>query len=230
MPQNNPDSSKYQLYDRLLKEIEPILLSWQKQDRLRPPKFNIFLALGHAYREVSTHSAMLVHLLDPDASHAQSTIFLNNFLEIVKEAAVQQGKQLQISPATDSSRWRCQKEVPLPDGLGQADIILRGPDLLILIENKIFANDQHEQLQRYWKFAKEEALEANILPLIIYLTPYGHPPEQHSSGDSVQLQRSLILLSYHEHIYRMIENSRLEIKAVSVSEVLRQYAMLVRSL
>jgi hypothetical protein len=57
----------------------------QEEERLRPPNFNIFFALGHEYREVSTHSAMLAHLLDPLASHAQKILFLRRFLDIVKK-------------------------------------------------------------------------------------------------------------------------------------------------
>src|SRR5271154_3983346 len=63
-------------YSDLLAGANPILEKQREHDRLRPPNFNVFMALGHAYREVPTHSAMLAHLLDPAASHAQQGLFL----------------------------------------------------------------------------------------------------------------------------------------------------------
>ena len=227
---NKMENDSFEKYDQLLQDSAPILREWKAHDRLRPPAFNIFRTLGLACREVNTHSAMIVHLLDPNSSHAQGTLFLENFLEIVSAACIKQGMIVEMPKVDNHSLWNCRKEVSLPEGLGQVDIILTGPKLLILIENKIFAGDQKEQLQRYWTFAEREVEGQNILPLIIYLTPYGHPPTDQSIGPSSELQHNLILLSYHEHIFQLIARCLPKIDAISVSEILQQYASLVKEL
>jgi hypothetical protein len=223
--------SGLEAYRELLARADPFLQQQREQDRLRPPHFNIFQALGHAYREVSTHSAMLAHLLDPAASHAQGVLFLAGFLDLVQGAADSQKKNLRLQrPESVAHLWRIRKEVPLPDGLGQADVLVQGPGLLLLIENKIFAGDLENQLQRYWTFAKAQAEAQSLLPLIIYLTPDGRPPPALSIGGSTGLDEKLVLLSYHDDIYHWIQRKTAELHAISVAEVLRQYAALVRNL
>jgi hypothetical protein len=222
---------RLQAYRELLTRAEPILAQQREQDCLRPPHFNVFRALGHAYREVSTHSAMLAHLLDPAGSHGHGALFLQDFLNIVQAAAEQQQKSFQLPPVGDRVYlWRCRREFPLRDDLGQADVLIRGPGLLLIIENKIFASDQEAQLQRYWRYAQTEAAAEFLLPVIIYLTLDGHPPTEQSVGESPGLDERLVLLSYHDEIYQFIERHARALKAVSVAEVLRQYAELVRNL
>jgi hypothetical protein len=79
----------------------------------------------------------------------------------------------------DGSRWRCRKEVSLPRGLGQADIVLQGPGLVLLLENKVFARDYESQLPRYWEYLHTEA-PAEQLSVMVYLTPDGRVPTTHS--------------------------------------------------
>lgn len=217
-------------YSELLTSAHSFLEGMHEEERLRPPNFNIFIALGHEYREVSTHSAMLAHLLDPLASHAQGILFLRNFLNIVQKAAGHQGKHFIIPPPKDGSRWRCRKEIRLPNGLGQADILLRGPGLLLVIENKIHAGDQENQLRQYWEFIRPEAEAYRLLPIVVYLTPNGRAPTAQSIGENPDLVEKLVRLSYQEDIYELIQSTSAELKAVSVAEVLRQYAALVRRL
>ena len=168
--------SRQPLYSELLSAADPALRALRQGDCLRPPRFNIFFALGHAYRETSTHSALLAHLLDPAGDHAQGALFLRSFLDLVQGAAKSQGKTLLLPVPEDPTRWRCRKELPIPKG--QIDIVLRGPGLLLVIENKIFTVDSKGQLQKYWCFAKREAQEKRLLPVIVYLTPDGDPPTQ----------------------------------------------------
>jgi PD-(D/E)XK nuclease superfamily protein len=223
-------NSRGQVYADVLARAAPIMEKQRERYRLRPPNFNIFQALGHAYREVSTHSAMLAHLLDPAGSHAQSALFLHNFLDVVQTAASRQGKSLPLPQLEDPTQWRCRREVPLSDSLGQVDVLLRGPGLLLIIENKVYADDPVNQLKRYWEFAQTEAEARRALPVIVYLTPDGRAPPPHSVGQSPRLTDNLILLSYAQDIHQFIQRSVNCLAAVSVAEVLRQYAELVRGI
>jgi hypothetical protein len=66
------DDRRNNTYAQMLASADSVLEDMRNQEQLRPPSFNIFYALGHAYREVPTHSAMLVHLLDPAGGRAVS--------------------------------------------------------------------------------------------------------------------------------------------------------------
>lgn len=217
-------------YAALMASAGAALDEMRDLERLRPPTFNIFFALGHAYREVSTHSAMLAHLLDPAKGHAQGTLFLRKFLDIIQREAEHQGIPIRIPRLEDGSRWQCRNEVGLPRGLGRADILLRGPDLLLVIENKVHASDLEGQLSRYWEYAHTEAAHHHLVPLVVYLTPDGHPPTPQSMGEASGLASALVRLSYNEDIYELVQSTTGAISAVSVAEVLRQYAALVRRL
>jgi hypothetical protein len=97
-------------YEGLISKADSILEQQHEQDRLRPPDFNIFRVLGNQYREVSTHSAMLAHLLDPNGGHAQGVLFLRAFLSMVEEAAANQGRQITFA-RPEASMWRTRKRL-----------------------------------------------------------------------------------------------------------------------
>ena len=105
--------------------------------------------------------------------------------------------------------------------------MLRGPGLLLIIENKIYASDREDQLWRYWQYAKNEK---NVLPVIVYLTPDGRRPTTNSVRSDRELSQKLVLLSYHRDISRFIEETLTDLQAVSVAEVLRQYLAAAQSL
>jgi hypothetical protein len=224
-------------FSELLHKAAPILSEMRDADCLRPPTFNIFRILGLQYREVGTHSALLAHLLDPESGHNQGTLFLQSFLDVVVERAKVRGQRLQL-PIEIGSNWRCRPEVRLPNGHGQVDILIQGPSFSMLIENKIYAADQPNQLYRYWDYARK-LWEHYVL---VYLTPHGVPPSPQSllpptsERESQQLpsddsmEKRLTLLSYREDIRGMMLRSAKETQAVSIAEILRQYADLVGTL
>jgi hypothetical protein len=172
---------------------------------------------------------MLAHLLDPAGSHGQSTRFLSSFLNIVQTAADGQKKSFRLPRLNNRQqyKWSCRREVPLPDG--QADVVLRGPGLLIIIENKIYAGDQKDQLLRYWQYAKDEA-KSDVLPVLVYLTPDGRRPTPYSGAEDPELNEKLVTLSYHEDVCKLIQETTADLHAVSVLEVLRQYLAVVQRL
>ena len=216
-------------YRELLRKIRPILDRKHKQDRLRPPNFNIFFALGHAYREVSTHSALLAHFLDPTAGHAQGTRILRRFLELVQGAADRQGKDFRLPQVEERNKgyWRCRKEITLENG--RIDVLIQGPKQILVIENKIYAGDQPNQLCKYWRYAQNEARIKQLVPVIVYLTPDGRSPTKQSLGECEDISTKLVCLSYREDIWRLIHESVNEMPSMSiVTETLRQYEALLQ--
>ena len=83
-------------YDNLVQSARHFVDAKRERDRLRPPKFSIFRALGCTHSE-DAHSSLLAHFLDPCGDHNQDILFLRSFLELVQEAANTQQKCLTIA-------------------------------------------------------------------------------------------------------------------------------------
>lgn len=92
----------------------------------------------------------------------------------------------------------------------------------IVIENKIWAADQWQQLQGYFQRVVEWGLE----PTLVYLTPYGHEPSDHSRGG-----HEVVLLSYKWHLIPWLR--RCQERACdepALRESVAQYIALIRTL
>ncbi len=96
---------------------------------------------------------------------------------------------------------------------------------LIIIENKIYAGDQENQLRRYYNYAKEHFKNY----CLIYLTLDGHEPSETSlgGGESIEYQTA----SYRDHILRWIEDCVKEAyDKPLIRETLRQYLFVIKQL
>lgn len=172
----------------LLNDINVILQKEKvrkEESRKRGERFNMFELLGVAHYEV-THSKIIACFLNPKASHGQGDLFLKLFLNIIDDK-------------TDLNTTKAEvfTEYDIKDN-GRMDIFIK--DCLgngIVIENKIYASDQDEQLIRYNKFADSTLTKKNIY----YLTLYGNDAGE-SSSKGVTYNR----ISYKEHIVRWIQS------------------------
>ena len=138
---------------------------YEKHEARRPDPFNVFSVLRKETDEVHLHSRFLHALLDyrssPDnprknlADFLRSVIHIDNF---------------------DPDRATIDRE---SDNI---DILIRDPSSrqAVVIENKIEAGDQPQQLWRYAKKQKEQG----YTPHLRYLTLHGHSPSEDSAGDS----------------------------------------------
>jgi hypothetical protein len=146
--------------------------------------FNIFKILKRSTDEELGHSAFIAELLNPKGSHGQGRIFLDLFFE-------QLGLEEELQ---DIDHWRVITEVG-KDMDGRIDILLvgrseSGRSIAVAIENKIYAEDQPEQLFRYWKSLKTKfkagqyGKNGTKAPYyLFYLTLHGHQPSNQSIGD-----------------------------------------------
>jgi hypothetical protein len=183
------------------------------------PDYNVFTLLGLSRYEVRTHSAMLAHLLNPQASHGQDFLFLRIFLEHC--AQKHEGFPLPSGPF-ERSHWQVLTEHPTSDG--RLDIVIRCPELnyIIVIENKVDADERENQLSRYGKWLASLQREYPSQALV-FLSIYGRKP---STAGELPVYR----LSYRDDIPAWLENALPQIQAPNVLEVVRQYRSLVSSL
>lgn len=178
--------------------------------------FNLFQILGIGHYEVKTHSPILAELLNPRGRHGQGDVFLNLFLT-----------KLDIDKAAfDPARTRveCERYIgPKTETAGgQIDIVVEdGIRRRILIENKIYASDQENQLLRYHNYDQNADL--------IYLTLFGSEASDYSAGS---LDRgSYRKVSYEKEIRDWLRDCRKEAACLpSIREMLSQYIALIEEL
>jgi hypothetical protein len=169
---------------------------------------------------VRTHSAMLAHLFKPGEMHGQQFLFLKSFLEYcrLKEPVFPLPSQ-----EMENAHWDVFTEY-ITSSDGRLDIVIRSPDLgyIVLIENKVDAWEQPDQLKRYGRWLESQRRDYPEQGLI-FLTLQGS--SAYSAGDV-----SYLPLSYHDDIYTWLASNLDQIQAPNVRSVLTQYAALVRNL
>lgn len=135
--------------------------------------FNVFNTIGLRTEEVRLHSAMIAELLNPNGMHGLSNSFLEIFLKRLwlprnyVKGAKEKVKERPIGRKTKTEG-------------GRIDIIIEDGNRAIIIENKIYAEDQENQLLRYYNYGKKHFGDDFIL---IYLTLDGDEPNESSLGE-----------------------------------------------
>lgn len=192
----------------------------KKEEKARGDCFNIFSIMEMKTDEVYTHSAIIKELLDPQGSHGQGDTYLRLFLQVIPE--------LQEMEHFDTANAKVKKECSInksDEQSGRIDILIKSDDKAIIIENKIYAEDQEKQLFRYKEFAKAKYKNSNIL----YLTLRG----KSASSQSLNGMRrtDYIRISYHDTIMDWL-TSCINVSEGNplVREVLIQYQNLIREL
>lgn len=194
-------------YNIILSKIKKVICE-QSQD------FNIFEMLGQSTREL-THSIFLAQMLNPNGQHSMGSTFLKLFIE-----------ELDISDfSLEGVEVEIEKDCGPKTGCGlnarggRIDIFLRNSkNKEIVIENKIYAADQRDQLQRYRNSTGPESV-------ILYLTLDGHEPA--NTPQSVNYQK----ISYKKDIVKWL-NKCLETckNNFSLYNIISQYMDTIKNL
>ncbi|MDB5271305.1 MAG: hypothetical protein JWP58_4345, partial [Hymenobacter sp.] len=145
--------------------------------------FNVFNILRQSHEEVNLHSRFLAELLNPQGRHGLETTLLDLFIETIQSDLVSLPADFTFAKV---SVRREHKNI---------DLLLDDGRYWVIIENKIYAGDQPQQLFRYY----QKALEDNRQPILFYLTLDGHPPSAHSV-EGIPQDVPVYLLTYTNHI------------------------------
>ena len=204
--------------EKLLNEIGKLVVAQNERTKERYSHgelFNVFNILGLESNEVRLHSALLAELLRPNGMSGVGNAFQKAFLAILglPENYIVDGRvsvELSIGTTTDTEG-------------GRIDIIMEDGNHAIIIENKIYAQDQPAQLLRYTNFAK------NNYPYgyrLLYLTLDG----KEASDDSAQ-GCPYQCISYKNEIAKWFEEcARISFDRPLVRETIRQYINLIKQL
>ena len=170
-------TSNFRVLKASIRSIQDVAL---ELERVSANKFNVFQVLGVTTNEVRTHSAFLSELLRPNGTHGQGSLFLWSFLN---RCVAKHELDDFIAPQQNVSDVDWYVEQEKSTGYGQLDIVVACPQLkyLFVIENKIFAGEQEDQLHRYAQWIKDSGYPEESR-LLIYLTPDGRASVSH--GDA----------------------------------------------
>jgi len=202
---------------RLLANLEP-LRRWAILSA-HARAFNVFSILRGEGEEVGLHTAFIEALINPAGTHGCGATLLELFL-------VEIGVGL---PHADLSGAIIERERRTSDS-GQIDLLIELPraGIVVIVENKIYAGDQHRQLERYHQLATKRAGPTGRAH-VFYLTLHGTEPSAASRG-TLPLEK-VTCVSYREHILRWI--ARCIEKAsrhATLRETLAQYEELIKKL
>lgn len=212
----------------LINQLKTLLEKYNENIKKIGEHFNIFSILKVDSNEVRTHSAFIRELLNPKGSHGFKGIFLNLFLNEIKESLFTRIEKNHISENFDLD---CNiSKVIIEENIGQLneektiggriDLVIKEGKKTIVIENKIYAYEQTNQLIRY----KNAYPNAPIL----YLTLFG---EDATSQGKLVRDKDYFLISYESHILNWLE------KCIDVVEndnmlrlIISQYLFLIKKL
>ena len=186
----------------------------------RGESFNIFNTVGLRSEEVRLHSAFIGELLNPKGSHGASSLFLKAFLEVIGIDR----DYINCEACSANILERVIGTVTKTEG-GRIDIIIEDGNHAVIIENKIYASDQCNQLLRYHNYGKKHFPNGYEL---LYLTLDGHDPSDCSMGnkkfDHKAISYDSEILEWLDKCYESVSND------MPVREIIRQYSELVKQL
>ena len=205
----------------LLSQLLP--LHHAEQERLKKEKeegkcFNVFSALNMCSDEVRLHSRLLATLLNPKANHGLENEFLKSFLTALGLP------EDYITHCKEQIVERLIGEVTETNG-GRIDIILEDRGHAVIIENKIYAGDQPNQLLRYHNYGVKTFGENNFK--LVYLTLYGSDPSPYSLGGE---HFEFIKLSYEQNILKLLEKLVKTLPQKPVHSTVEDYITIIKQL
>lgn len=207
-------------------ELRTIEDEQNKKEEEEKHAFNIFTILRHQSEEVGLHSRFIAELLNPDAGH-KTQEFQRLFFERVVNPRFENNPQFKNKIALDV-KLECDYEIGVKsDGksLGRIDICLKGSGYAVVIENKIYAGDQENQLGRYYTAAEGWASTEKIF--VMYLTLYGDDVSAYGRGKC----DDYVCISYQTDILNWLE-ACLDVPklAAHIKETIEQYKRLVEKM
>lgn len=197
----------------------------RKEKFERGENYNIFNDLGFMSDEVHLHSMFLANLLNPKGSHGQRGKFLEAFLKMLQKSfSAISADNLELDTAIASVEVEKYIGRQTDSEGGRIDIYLTDGKHSIIIENKIYAVDQHHQMLRYWNYGmsqKGDDTEKSFV--LIYLTLDGCSPSKDSLGEDLK-ENDIVCLSYKSDIRGWLDRCvELASRTPLVRETINQY-------
>ena len=177
---------------------------------------NIFEILKISSAEIR-HSNFLSWLLDPTAGHGLGSLFLQKILRRIfsNEKSANYDEfyvdEINFSKIEIHREWK-----HFSSGQRNSlDILIKHPEFIVAIENKIWSTDADSQLKNYKKMVEQCFPSHQGKCVYVYLTPEGLPPTD------LSIATDYIFLSYRT-IIEFLKNM-IEIYEGGISSAVAQY-------
>jgi hypothetical protein len=213
---------------KLLKDTRKIVQHQEELSIAKGDHFNLFAVLNIETRENKTHSAFLTELLNPNGSHRMGDVFLKHFLTTVNHSKpfITEKAKVKAEQGVGTINL-CKNEKGKATSKasgGRIDIYLKDKDQnIISIENKIHADDQEAQIQRYCNHSTDQNT-------VYYLTLKGEEPSDDSKLE-LKSGEHFHNISYRDDIKNWLELCLKEVaNFTTLREAINQYILLIKKL
>jgi hypothetical protein len=214
--------------DNILVEVNKILIKEKNARIKRGEDFNVFQVLGMESNENKTHSSFIAALLNPKGSHHLGDLFLRLFVKKLKEVVGDEWDNFNsLNTAKIIKEYHISKVDHKNKTGGRIDILIRIGGKFISIENKIYAGDQENQIERYVNFENDKNT-------VFYLTLDGKSYNGSTNSTEATIsEEDYHCLSYKNHIKEWLEACLLELENKEqhiLKASIKQYILLIKKL
>ncbi|MGQ7946757.1 PDDEXK-like family protein [Flavobacterium sp. WC2509] len=217
----------------LLENVSAIQKKYDNIAEITGEKFNVFSVLNLTSNEVRTHSAFIGELLNRRGSHGLKDIPLKLFIQMLEEKFIpnkvddykNENDLNRFKINTETSKTIVEKHIGKLNGDktdgGRIDIIVEDNNKKsLIIENKIYAGEQENQLIRYNNYNNEAP--------ILFLTLKESKPK---SAKGLIENKDYFNISYKDDIVKWLGACVKEATdKPMLREVLKQYTYLIKTL
>jgi hypothetical protein len=192
----------------LLNETKEYLLENETSIVKQGKNFNIFKTINVTTDEVR-HSRFLAELLNPLGSHGQEHFFLNKFKKQILTIFDQEKNKSHFKLLADETIFANLSSVKIEYCFeeGRLDILIESSNRkkAIIIENKIYADEEPTQLKRYKQFGEKKYGYDNFI--LLYLTLDG------KISDNINLVSGIdyYCISYKQEIIYFLNSCLIEL-------------------
>lgn len=203
-------------------QVHELEVRAEERRKAQHGRFNVFTTLLAAHDEVRLHTRFLHALLDPAGMHDCGDLFLRLFFETLKDLhpLKHEGSPVEADwEAFAGGTYSVAKEIRINGD--QLDLLLESGSHVLAIENKIWAGEQANQIERYIDCIHNKAPKQGY---VLYLTLDGKPAETHNG-------KAYLRISYREHILDWLSRCLRETyQIVPINQVLIQYQRVVQEI
>ena len=185
----------------LLERICHLTETYKRIELAKGEGYNLFRVIDMTSNETSIHSAFLADLLSPTGMHGMGDIFLKLFVEQINQ---------EIDFKTETAHVEREKYIGIvkKNTGGRLDILVEDSSgNSIIIENKIYASDQKNQMIRYYNYAQNRYHDSGNY-ILLYLSLDGEIHNEAKTASTLIRNKHYYTISYEKDIIEWLERCR----------------------
>jgi hypothetical protein len=211
-------------FNDFFEKLEIFQSKQNKQRQRGLNNYNILTTVLSPWDEVRLHTRMLYSLLNPSGNHYQGSLFLEAFIEELNI----ENLNIDLSSCLVHKEYR---------GI---DLYITDEKKHIIIENKIHAHDQGNQIKRYIEIIRNQNAGIKFDDiLVVYLSLDRKDPSKYSLGE-LEIEGTYILkentkiaqfksIHYKREVIEWLTKCKFEVQNISnLNESLKQYLDVIK--